>query len=78
MVRIRKTLSKTVTHLLSPQSEFLWTQEINDAFERSKQEIIEAVKNGVKAFDPKRTTCLATDWSKSGVGFCLLQKTCEC
>ena len=65
-------------HLLSPQSDFLWTQEINDAFEKSKQEIIEAVKNGVKAFDPKRITCLATDWSKSGVGFCLLQKTCEC
>ena len=36
------------------------------------------MKRGVKTFDPKRITCLATDWSKSGIGFCLLQKTCEC
>ena len=65
-------------YLLSPQSEFVWNQELNDAFEKSKEEIIEAVKKGVKAFDPKRITCLATDWSKSGIGFCLLQKTCSC
>ena len=65
-------------HLLSPNSEFLWTQELNNSFERSKQEIIKAVKNGVKSFDPKGTTCIATDWSKSGIGFCLLQKTCNC
>ena len=50
---------------------------INDAFERSKQEIVNAVKTGVKTFDPKRITCLATDWSKIGIGFCLLQKTCS-
>ena len=56
-------------HLLSPKSEFIWKQELNDAFEHSKQEIIDAVKKGVKSFDPKRITYLATDWSKSGVGF---------
>ena len=65
-------------HLLSPNSEYLWTQELNDAFEKSKIEIINAVKKGVKYFDPKRITCLATDWSKHGLGFCLLQKTCSC
>ena len=27
-------------HLLSPKSEFLWTQELNDSFDKSKQEII--------------------------------------
>ena len=47
--------------MLSPQSEFVWNQDLNDAFERSKKEIIESVKNGVKTFDPKRTTCLAID-----------------
>ena len=56
-------------HLLSPKSEFIWSQELNDSFEHSKQEIIEAVKKGVKTFDPKRITCLATDWSKTGIGF---------
>ena len=65
-------------HLLSPSSEFVWNQELNDAFERSKQEIVNAVKRGVKSFDPKRTTCIATDWSKLGIGFCLLQKVCTC
>ena len=65
-------------HLLSPNSEFCWTQELNDAFERSKIEIVDAVRKGVKGFDPKRITCLATDWSKHGIGFCLLQKVCCC
>ena len=37
-----------------------------------------AVKRGVKVFDPKLVTCLATDWSKEVIGFCLLQKTCKC
>ena len=65
-------------HLLSPSSEFVWSQELNDSFERSKHEIVSAVKKGVKSFYPKRVTCLATDWSKSGIGFCLLQKVCSC
>ena len=65
-------------HLLSPQNEFVWSQALNDAFERSKEVIIEAVKRGVKTFNPELKTCLATDWSKNGIGFCLLQKTCEC
>ena len=29
-------------------------------------------------FDKKKPTCLATDWSKSGIGYCLLQKHCRC
>ena len=65
-------------HLLSPQSEFSWTQDLNNAFEYSKAEIIWAVKQGVKSFDPLKITCIATDWSKEGLGFCLLQKACSC
>ena len=74
----KTSIMNPLRHLLSPQSEFVWNQDLNDAFERSKKEIIESVKNDVKTFDPKRTTCLATDWSKSGIGFYLLQKTCSC
>ena len=29
-------------------------------------------------FDTLHHTCLATDWSKSGIGFFLLQKHCKC
>ena len=65
-------------HLLKPKSEFVWTQELNDAFENSKKEILKAIETGVKTFKPDRVTCLATDWSKEGVGFCLLQKRCHC
>ena len=34
--------------------------------------------DGVKYFDVKKQTCLATDWSRQGIGFFLLQKWCEC
>ena len=36
------------------------------------------VTEGIKHFEPNRPTCLATDWSKSGLGFFLLQKHCHC
>merc|ERR1711888_45545 len=45
---------------------------------RSKQAIVDKVIEGVHLFDPTLTTCLATDFSATGVGFFLLQKTCKC
>ena len=67
-----------IRHLLSPNVEFNWDDEIDRAFEASKDMIIEAIKKGVRTFDPAKTTCLATDWCTEGIGFCLLQKTCTC
>ena len=64
--------------LLSPKSNFVWTQELNDCFEASKREILRAVENGIKSFDTNLPTVLSTDWSKNGIGFCLLQKVCFC
>ena len=40
--------------LLKPSSEFLWTQELQDSFEKSKNEIVKAVENGVKIYDPNK------------------------
>ena len=40
--------------------------------------IVDAVTEGVERFDMKRKTCLATDWSYSGIGFFLMQKYCSC
>ena len=71
-------LMESFRHLLKPKSEFVWTQELDDAFRSSKAEILKAIETGVKTFKPDRVTCLATDWSKEGVGFCLLQKRCQC
>ena len=40
--------------------------------------IIKSVTEGVKHFDTDRWTCLATDWSRQGIGFFLMQKWCNC
>ena len=47
-------------------------------FEEAKETIVKAVENGVKHFEVERSTCLATDFSKYGLGFFLLQKWCDC
>ena len=65
-------------NLLKPSVDFAWTQDLQYAFEKSKEEIVMAVENGVKTFDLGRVTCLATDWSQMGIGFTLLQKVCRC
>lgn len=65
-------------HLLSPSTTFTWTKELETAFQRSKQKIVELVKEGVAAFDPTLTTCLSPDYSKEGMGWILQQKTCKC
>ena len=52
-------------HLLKPDTwaaGFQWTTELDRQFHLAKEKIIEAVKDGVKAFNPTRWTCLATDW----------------
>ena len=36
------------------------------------------VKEGINTFDFKRPTCLATEWSKEGMGFTLFQNYCHC
>ena len=64
--------------LLKSSAQFYWDDNLQDLFERAKEEIGEKIKTGVEMFDTGRTTCLATDWSRDGVGFFLMQKHCEC
>ena len=63
--------------LLSAKT-FYWDDALEKIFKESKQKIVALVSDGVKTFEPKRPTCLATDWSKSGIGFHLTQKHCSC
>ena len=70
----RTDITLPFRNLLKPSTPFLWTQELQEAFDRSKEVIIKAVEKGVETFDMGKITCLATDWSKTGMGFCLLQK----
>ena len=64
--------------LVKPCSKFVWDQSLEEAFQQSKAQIIDLVKDGISTFDIERTTCLAPDWSKEGMGFLLLQKYCSC
>ncbi len=63
---------------LSPGIKFEWNTELNTIFEKSKVAIIEAIKDGVRIFDPKRRSCLRTDYSKKGLGYFLSPKHCQC
>ena len=64
--------------LLKPGNKFEWTPDLDEAFEKSKIEIVRLVKNGVKMFDPKLVTCLSTDFCQTGLGWILQQKVCTC
>ena len=43
---------------LSPKVEFDWTAELGELFERSKEKIVEAIKEGVQIFDLSKLTAL--------------------
>ena len=64
--------------LLKSGSKFEWTDELERTFQASKLAIVQEIENGVRIFDKTKPTCLATDWSKSGIGFWLFQKHCHC
>ena len=63
--------------LLKP-GQWYWDQTLQDAFNHSKEHICHLIEEEVQSFVPDRHTCLATDWSKQGLGFTLLQKYCRC
>ena len=64
--------------LLKTGSKFEWSPDLDQAFQASKRTIVGEITEGVKIFEKSRVTCLATDWSKQGIGFWLLQKHCIC
>ena len=64
--------------LLKPSNKFHWDDTLQQVFEKSKLTIIDEIHNGVKIFDKTKPTCLATDWSKHGIGYWLFQKHCSC
>ena len=39
--------------------------------------IVSEIEEGVRIFDKSKPTCLATDWSKTGLGYWLFQKHCQ-
>ena len=65
-------------HLLKPSTPFQWTDKLAEALHTSKLHICHNIEKGVQIFDKDRPTCLATDWSRDGMGFWLTQKHCKC
>ena len=63
---------------LSPRCKFTWSDELEEAFQRSKEAIISSIREGVEIFDTQKLTCLRPDWSQRGIGYFLLQQHCSC
>jgi hypothetical protein len=63
---------------LSPNNKFYWDKELDDTFNKSKELIVAAIREGVTIFDTAKPTCLRPDWSRRGIGYFLLQKHCCC
>ena len=55
-----------------------WDDNLTALFEESKTVIIEAIQEGIKTFEMGRWTCLMPDFCKTGVGYLLMQKKCNC
>lgn len=64
--------------LLKHNSRFYWDDTLEQLFQQSKETILENIRDGVRTFEINRPTCLTTDWSRTGIGFTLLQKHCAC
>ena len=64
--------------LLKPSNTFSWDDNLQQAFDKSKTTIIAEIHNGVEILVKSKPTCLATDWSKDGIGYWLFQKHCRC
>ena len=69
---------KPFRDLIRPSNTFYWDSILEKLFQDSKLDIVEKVKGDIESFDANRRTCLQTDWSKSGIGYLLLQKHCDC
>ena len=65
-------------NLVRPSTHFFWDKSMDDLFQRSKNNLISQVHEGVRCYDVSRVKCLQTDWSTEGIGYLLLQKHCSC
>ena len=64
--------------LLRPQVPFTWNEDLDRAFQASKEEILRQCETGVRLFNMSAPTGLATDWSKNCMGWWLVQRHCRC
>ena len=65
-------------NLMKKGSQFKWDESLEKSFTEAKSTILRKIEKGIRIFEKDRKTCLATDWSKTGIGAWLLQKHCKC
>ena len=49
-------------HLLSPKTQFIWTEDLNREFGLAKASIVGKIHKCVTMFEVDRITALMTDW----------------
>lgn len=59
-------------------NKFHWDANLDQIFCESKKIPINQISEGIRTFNTSRTTCLQPDWSKTGLGYFLSQKYCDC
>ena len=64
--------------LLKKDRKFYWDENLQKIFDDVKDQLIISIKDRLTRFEVDRHTALMTDWSKTGVGFILTQKHCDC
>ena len=72
------SISPIMQLFVKPNMKFHWDSTLEQLFWNSKELILSAVTEGIQLFNPTRPTCLQTDWSKTSIGYLLLQKYCQC
>ena len=65
-------------NLMKKGSQFKWDEDLEKSFTEAKSTILRKIEKGIRIFEKDRKTCLATDWSQTGIGAWLLQKHCNC
>ena len=74
----KSTYMEPFRNLLTSKEQFTWNQSLQNAFEAAKIEIASQIQYGVKTYVPGKATALVTDWSRTGIGYVLMQKHCRC
>ena len=64
--------------LLKKDTPFYWDETLDRVFNEAKVHIATEIEKGIMSFSLTKPTCLLTDWSKTGLGYIMLQKHCSC
>ena len=65
-----RDLMEPFRKFLSPKVNFEWNKDLNDIFEKSKLQMIEAIKKGVQIFDPSGICFLFHNCCNSVPAYC--------